>query len=46
MTAMRANLAAAMLLALATFLPGAALAQRALSTGQHLYLDARTGQEA
>ena len=38
MTAMRANLAAAMLLAMATFLPGAALAQRALSTGQHLYL--------
>jgi len=38
MTAMRARIGPAMLLALAILLPGAALAQRALSNGQHLYL--------
>ena len=38
MTGMRARIVPALLLALAGLLPGAALAQRALSTGQHLYL--------
>jgi len=38
MTAMRARIVPAVLLALAMLLPGAAVAQRALSTGQNLYL--------
>lgn len=38
MTGMPARIVPTVLLALATLLPGASLAQRALSNGQHLYL--------
>ena len=38
MTAMRAGIIAAAMVALAVLMSGAALAQRALSNGQHLYL--------
>jgi hypothetical protein len=38
MTAVRMRIVPAILIALATLLPGACLAQRVLSTGQHLYL--------
>jgi hypothetical protein len=38
MTGMRAKVLTAIMLALAGLMPGTVLAQRALSTGQHLYL--------